>query len=553
MIDANGKAPGFLEGGGPWAAALSVAVIAALSLSVACVPIRSDNDCWWHVKSGKYIAENGLPETDVFSFTAADHRWHNHEWLAQWLMWKVYESGESSRLGGWRAVILAKSLVIAGFVTLAMLLAWRLSGNWWLALLLAVFVLAVGRRTYYPRPPVISNLMIVMLLLLVTSIHEGWLDRKFAWAIPPFFALWSNLHGGWMAGLVIVIAYAAGDGLAAWRRARLPFSPPPSPISPRTWAALLAATVVATWANPSGWHLYALPARVLGDKELVASIGELQSPNFLFTRFFEVAILGLVFLGATVRRHRARFAEVVIVVFFLHQALQHVRHLLLFAVVMVPFAARLFGDFGAALRDFLDGLLAGRGGRVHGAAHFVVVGAMVAAFGGLLLMNYPEQVSYPERNRALFADRRGYDRHAFPSVLVDYILLAELEGRMYNQNHYAGYLIWRLSPERHLVFSDPRFDIFGGEIWRDEQRIAAGDLGTLDKWDVQWAITTAGSPLASWFAAPDSGWAIGADFGRVNMTRTPWQVWIRETPENASMVERGRRVFASLAGVALDP
>jgi hypothetical protein len=84
-----------------WATQVLVWVIFSFVVfSVGTVPIRADNDCWWHVKSGKFIVENGLPEKDVFTYTAADTEWHNHEWLAQVIFYKVYQAGDASGFGG---------------------------------------------------------------------------------------------------------------------------------------------------------------------------------------------------------------------------------------------------------------------------------------------------------------------------------------------------------------------------------------------------------------------------------------------------------------------
>ncbi|MDT8306810.1 MAG: hypothetical protein RRC07_12810, partial [Anaerolineae bacterium] len=55
----------------------------ALALFVVAVRKTVDPDLWWHLRTGEYILNNGLPRTDVFSFTVPDHRWITHEWLSQ--------------------------------------------------------------------------------------------------------------------------------------------------------------------------------------------------------------------------------------------------------------------------------------------------------------------------------------------------------------------------------------------------------------------------------------------------------------------------------------
>lgn len=555
------------------AALAGLFILTLIAFSVALVPIRADNDCWWHVKSGKVIVEQGLPTHDVFSFTAADHEWHNHEWLAQVLMWKVWEAGEATRLGGWRAVILAIGVCVWAFCAILYFLAGRLTRNWWLALLLALLALDFGRRTYYPRPPVMSNVLLAALLLLVVGVYQRWWGRRWLLLIPPAFALWSNLHGAWMAGAVVLVAFVVQDSaLHFLRRAPRFAGLPESPVPLWWWYALAPVTVLATFANPSGWRLYELPVRVMGEPQLVERIGELRPPLLqfypnllLFLAVFLCALLFVVWSAWRDPRWRPRLplwaGEWLVFAFFLYQGLSHVRHLLIFAVMMVPLAARVFalaleiGTKKAPAREATPEAHGWSWRPMHG------LGCLVACalVGMLLLSNFPERPGYPTRNRQYLALREGYIPHAFPRAPSDFIEFVGFEGRMFNQNSYAGYLIWRFSPDRHLVFSDSRFDIFGAEILVQEDIVSAafdpGDDETiphpawhevLDRWDVNWMLLRRNVALAEHLASGDEGWALVADWSRYEGS-IPWVIFVRDTEENAELIERSRRLFRTLS------
>lgn len=550
----------FLQGKGWPAAVVAVTFIVAYVLSLTLVPIRSDNDCWWHIKTGLYILEHGIPATDPFSFAAADHQWQNHEWLTQVGAAVVYRWGEASTLGGWRAVILATGLVLAAAFVIAGAMSARLSGSWWIALLVIAVAAGLGRRTYAPRPPAVSELMLAIELLILVGAHEGWWRRGWTWLLVPLFALWANLHGGWLAGLVVLGAFAGQDGLA-WGRRHIahPFDDAPAPLPLGHSLGLLAACVAATCLNPWSWQLYQMPARVLSETDLVSVIGELRPPDLFFTRDLIGAILATVLMMALGRRGSGtsnagavRAGELVLFLFFLFQALSHVRHLLLLGIVMVPFWTRLAAgaveSVAASLRDGFDG-------RLRAATPALVavgVVAAAAAHAHLVLQNKPEARGYPARNYYYAALRSGYIRDAFPAAACDYIELVGFEGRMFNQNNFAGYLIWRLSPETHQVFSDPRFDIFGGAIWRDEEvvtRVIGGDAPdapwrhVMDQWQIQWGIVRSTEALAQRLRAGTPGWEIVADFERSSNEPSEWVVFMRITPENAPARERAKRMF----------
>ncbi len=44
-----------------------------------------DTDYWWHIVTGRLIAEGQFPRTDPFSFTWGGMPWTLHEWLGELL------------------------------------------------------------------------------------------------------------------------------------------------------------------------------------------------------------------------------------------------------------------------------------------------------------------------------------------------------------------------------------------------------------------------------------------------------------------------------------
>lgn len=524
------------------------------------MPNRADHDSWWHLKAGKVVAESGLPQKDPFNYRAGSYDWHNHEWLAQVCFHGVWTAGERAGFGGYKLLVVFTAACLWAAYGILFWLACRLTRNPTLALLIIVMAIAIGRRTFYPRPPVISYVFLAGFVAFLTAWSEGWLrDRRTLVALVPLTALWANLHGAWMAGFVIVAAYCAQD-IAEFLRRRMPLPFEEStPILPLArWVLLGVGLVLASLATPWGYHLYALPARVMGDFQLWRSIIELRSPDFYFTVHFEVLLVVVALLAMGARGFRPRVGECLIYLFFLHQGIQHVRHLSLFALAMVPLVARLSA---AALEAAASALATAKWANWQRPALALVT----AATAIVLLLNpregFPQTTlnTYPARN-VQFLRGPGYVPAAFPVEQCDFIELAALEGPMFNHNTYAGYLIWRFSPERHRVFSDPRFDIFGGDLQEEEEAILGAadfiseDFGPLagtpdgpawkrllDRHGVQWMLIRGETPLGGALAALPAGeWRLVMHWparGSV-IARAGWQVWVRDTPENAAMIVR---------------
>ena len=141
-------------------------------------------------------------------------------------------------------------------------------------------------------------------------------DSRLLWLLPPLTALWTNLHAGFVFGLLLIAR------LRYRRRARA-----------RVWAAL--ASAAASLANPYGWHLHAHIARYLGaDSWQFDHINEFLSPNFhtSLALCFELMLV-LAVAAAFWHLTRRRIHYVLLTLGPAHMALVSARNIPLFLIV----------------------------------------------------------------------------------------------------------------------------------------------------------------------------------------------------------------------------
>ena len=85
-----------------------------LSLYAFSVRVPLDPDMWWHLETGEYIIENGIPYQDPpFSFTMVDKEWITHEWLVDVMMFAIYDWVGLVGLALFFAMIVAISFALA--------------------------------------------------------------------------------------------------------------------------------------------------------------------------------------------------------------------------------------------------------------------------------------------------------------------------------------------------------------------------------------------------------------------------------------------------------
>ena len=208
------------------------AVVLALSASRTV----ADPDLWGHVRFGQDIlAEGVIPRVDPYAFTS-DRVWVNHEWLAEVIMAAAYAAG-----GGVGLVILKLLVVAVSFVVLWR--AVRLAGVHQPAAAALVLVATAGAFTLWQtvRPQLFSLVLFTALTALMTRVGSG-KHRLLLW-VPALFAVWANVHGGWLFGLGVLGMWSVASAITGslpWR-----------------WAAGgVIASLAATLLTPYGYHLW---------------------------------------------------------------------------------------------------------------------------------------------------------------------------------------------------------------------------------------------------------------------------------------------------------
>ena len=207
-------------------------------LLAAVTHTSTDPDLWGNVRFGLDILRDGsVPHTDAYSFTT-DREWVNHEWLSEVLI------GHAFRAGGDAGLILLKVAAVAAIVLL-LWLTLRREGIYASIVrdtAIAVTIVLTFDQTRYVRPQLFSLVAFTILLTCLSRARRG--GQHWLLLLPPLFALWANLHGGWLVGGGIFALWTAATALAGNRRQAL-------------WSAVIgSASLAATLLNPYGLELW---------------------------------------------------------------------------------------------------------------------------------------------------------------------------------------------------------------------------------------------------------------------------------------------------------
>jgi len=436
--------------------------------------LNADGDPARHLTHGLYmIAHRSLIHHDPFSFTRPGAPFLGFEYGSQLAYALAY------RVGGLPAVaILAGLLIATAYAMLAAFLL-RRGVDPLLAYATTACAAALGAGHWVARPHLFSLVAVVVLL--------GILERPTRiplWIIGAMFAVWANFHGGFVFGWILIGAYVAGTA-GEWLLNRQ--SSTGERVRYLTFA--LAIAVFATVLNPHGPALLEHVTEFLGKRFIQNNTQEFLSPNFheIDGRIFLCGIALLVLTLAMVRE-RPTLPRLCAILVTLAFGLMSVRNVSLFGMIALPLLA-LHAD--AAWRALPDprSLRTNFGAMASRASTWPFV--LPAALAMALLALAHGRVG----GHAVMA--QDFDPATFPVAAVEKARAEKLQGRMFNEFAWGGYLIFAWPEQR--IFIDGGTDFFGEDLFEEYSKVKLLQPGwrdVLDRWNISLAMLRRRSALA---------------------------------------------------------
>ncbi len=303
-----------------WAARLcSFPVMCMFLLAVVifgfCVKQFSEPDIWWHLRYARDLFQlHTFSPLDNYSFTAAGSFRPNFEWLSEVPFFLAFRA---AGLRGILALYFGVLVLIYAGVYYLSCKAGADCKNATVATLVGIFlgVVSIG-----PRTLLFGWLCMVALLLVLDHFRR---TGRGLWLLPLLFALWINMHGSWVFGVIVMMLTIASGlvegewGLVQarrWSKAEL-----------RKLLLALAASLIALLVNPFGYKVILYPFDLLfRQQSAVQYVEEWQGVDFASGngKLALFVILGLL-AGNIFSRRRWRLDEVLLTAFALWAALSH--------------------------------------------------------------------------------------------------------------------------------------------------------------------------------------------------------------------------------------
>jgi hypothetical protein len=399
--------------------------------------LNGDGDLARHIVVGRHILSEGPRFADPFSFTRTGEPFLAYEWLSQVMYAGIHA------LAGLPGVAVTAAFMLAGSFTLVALYVRRHAKDPLLAFLTGTAAALLTNPHWLARPHVVT---LVALPVLLHALHAR---RRLPW-IAVLFAAWSNLHPGFLYGLVMVALWALGLAFEDLKNGARPR------VVLRDRIRLPAVAAVATLANPFGWSLHIHALGLLGN-ETTKLIDEFM-PLDLFSVHGVVFVVVFGLMVAALAAHKEWVGWHVLLVLGAASvaALAGRRYAPTFAVFALPLAVSAVGPVVRGLPAWVFGRMRAefaRSDRPGGRLGLIAAALLVA----LLPVN--------ARLRGVTILPRKFSEEVFPEAAIRTAREAGVSGRLLSEYTWGGYVLYTWPGQR--LFVDSLSDFFGDDLIRE--------------------------------------------------------------------------------------
>lgn len=382
-------------------------------------------DLWGYLAFGRlYWTGRSFPYQDVFSYVPTIKPWVYHEWLTGVLFYPIFKAAGAVGLQT------LKYCLGLGTVALAYATA-RKRGASQVAATLLVLITAVilGRGYAAVRAQIFTFFFFALVLYILERVRLSKRWGGLIW-LPLILVPWANCHGGFVAGLGLIVLYALGEALSG-----RPFWP---------YVLTLVFATLATLINPYGWEYWSYLARALTmpRPEIREWLPIWQAYQYgIYPLPSLLIFLALILFSLFVMRGKERWepTEILVGVVTLGLSIWSVRHIPFFVLALcalLPPALNYYEDY---LRLML------KNNALFSSARRVFAGVLLFVSAVILVIFF---------TRAPFSLIAG---PYYPVGAMRYLEDNHLSGKLLVYYDWGEYVIFHLYPHFRVAF-DGRYE-----------------------------------------------------------------------------------------------
>lgn len=452
-----------------------------------------DLDLWGQLAMGRETLARGWPPLeDPFTYVPTLKPFIYHEWLTGVTYYLMLE-----HLGPWSFQGLRVALGLST-MALAALAGRRMGGSLLSIGVILFMVLPNIELGYSPiRAQAFTFFLFSLFVVLLEEVGRG--RHRLLWLFPLIGAVWANLHGGFVAGVGLILLYIVSHFAAGQK--------------PWWLVAAGGATIVASLLNPYGVDYWTYLLRAIPmSRPHIAEWRPVPMDLVSFLGFKALVVLAALTFFATPRRSWPGF---MVLAATAGLAFRHLRHIPFFAVAAVAY---LSPQLTPLVRRASSAI------RARAAVRPLLSAILMVFALGVLDLAAVQQLS------RVTSWRLVVPASYYPVGAVEFLRINHLSGNLATPFRWGEYVLWKLYPQVKVSF-DGRYETVYPEHVSDAAfRLMYGRDGwwrLLEEYPTDMVLVHKANRIAA-IMREQAGWAavyeddISAVYRRAAESNGPW-------------------------------
>lgn len=291
--------------------------------------------------------------------------------------------------------------------------------------------------------------------------------QKTLWMFPYTMLFWANLHGGFVAGIGLVLLYAIGELLN--RKKTLPY----------LW--ILLSILPVTLINPYGFALWSnivaasfMPRPLIPEWQPISLSGPMQNIGGLHVHILTgyMLFVGLTFAAACqaiAQKKKADWTKIILVTVLFFLSARHQRHTVFFLLAVSALLYDQFNGLLDPLRKMVKRAFPGSSAKIQTGAAW--------GFGYVL----PAVVFIwiiPKLSHRIIT---SYER--YPVGSMEFIKQNGITGNLATAFNWGSYVLWKLYPQCKVMVDGRYEEVYPNDVFETAMRFS-------ERHDLWWEVLT---------------------------------------------------------------
>lgn len=422
---------------------LFVITLFIMCMGLCCLNCYPDNDLWARLIAGEHIVENlRILKHDFMSYTPT-HIWYDHEWGASVFFYIALKYFGHSGLIFLKGILTAITLFICYKTVEIRNPKSTVSYN----ILYFAFMFFVLQKSLGPvtRCLLFTCLFFSLFLYILERARIG-KTKSLIW-LPLIMLFWSNIHGGCISGLGLILIYCAGEFLNK------------KPIKNYILAA--AASLAVLIINPYGIeYVKFLFFAATMDRTFVSEWTSPLHKHYLkgFIRFkLYLLFIILVQIIHTVKNNinydKQDKTKLLLLLTMIYLSLTHLRHIPFFILT----AGTLYYDeFYSLFNNFMTFIREKLKINDKETINSIILLKEITVYFILLIMSLPLIL---DREKEIRITETKYPRYA-----IEFLRINDIRGNLFINFDWGSYAGYKLFPYNRIVMDGRYEEVYNPDL-----------------------------------------------------------------------------------------